>query len=234
VSETRSVQELPPEVEAETCPRCGAAYEPGQEYCLECGSRLPETEGVARTISARWRDKPWYPGDWMWPVLIGLLIAGLATAVAIAVRDTGGQGTTVVATQPAATVGAPPTTEAAPPEPTTTEEPAAPPEQPQGQPPAPQRDEIVAWPEGTSGFTVVLESIPTSAGRALANQKARAALKSGLDEVGVLNSSRYASLHPGYFVVFSGMFDSMADAQETLENAQANGYQAAYARQITS
>jgi hypothetical protein len=111
------------------CPRCGAAYEPGQEYCLECGARLPETEGVVTTLSSRWRDKPWYPGDWVWPVLVGLLIAGLATAVAIAVRDAGGQDTTVVATQPTGTVGPPPSPEPPPPpEATTTAEtPPAPP-----------------------------------------------------------------------------------------------------------
>lgn len=220
-------------VETGVCPRCGSAYEPGQEYCLECGARLPETEDVVRTVSSRWRDRPWYPGDWVWPALVGLLIAGLATAVAIVVRDAGGQGTTVVATQPSNTVGPPPAPEPLPPEPTTTvETPTAP--TPEPPPPPPRSNEILAWPEDTSGFTVVLESIPTSAGRALANTKARAAQKAGLDEVGVLNSSRYASLHPGYFVVFTGIFDSMAEAQGTLETAQANGYRAAYARQITS
>jgi zinc-ribbon domain len=219
-------------VEVDACPRCGAEYQPGQEYCLECGARLPETEGVVRTISSRWRDRPWYPGDWIWPVLVGLLVAGLATAVAIAVRDAGGQGTTVVATQPAGTVGPPPAPEPPPPEPTTTPEPPAPTEPPA--PPPARSNEILAWPDDTSGFTVVLESIPTTAGRALANRKARAAQKAGLEEVGVLNSSRYASLHPGYFVVFTGIFDSMAAAQPALETAQANGYSAAYARQITS
>jgi hypothetical protein len=219
--------------EPAACPRCGAAYEPGQEYCLECGARLPETEGVVRTLSSRWRDKPWYPGDWVWPVLVGLLIAGLATAVAIAVRDAGGQDTTVVATQPTGTVGPPPSAEPPPPpEPTTTAEtPPAPPEAPPA--PAPS-NELRTWPQDRSGFTVVLESIPTSAGRSLANQKARAAQEAGLEDVGVLNSSRYASLHPGYFVVFSGEFDSMAAAQGALESAQTNGYRAAYARQITS
>jgi hypothetical protein len=217
------------------CPRCGAAYEHGQEYCLECGSRLPETEGVVTTLSSRWRDKPWYPGDWVWPVLVGLLIAGLATAVAIAVRDAGGQDTTVVATQPTGTVGPPPPPEPAPPEqPTTGETPSPPPEAPPTAPPPPPSNELVTWPQDRSGFTVVLESIPTSAGRSLANQKARAAQKAGLEDVGVLNSSRYASLHPGYFVVFSGVFDSMAAAQGVLETAQTSGYRAAYARQITS
>jgi hypothetical protein len=230
VSEPRDIPHTPDATDA--CPRCGTRYEPGQEYCLECGNRLPESEGVVRAISSRWRDRPWYPGDWVWPVLVGLLIAGLATAVAIAVRDAGGQGTTVVATQPSGTVGPPPPPEPPPPEPPPTAEPpplTAPP-----QPPPAPRNEIIAWPQGRSGFTVVLESIPTSAGRALANRKARAAQKAGLDDVGVLNSSRYSSLHPGYFVVFSGIFDSMASAQATLETAQANGYAAAYARQITS
>lgn len=218
------------------CPTCGAPYDAGQEYCLECGTRLPETERVTTTLSSRWRDRPWYPGDWVWPVLVGLLVAGLATAVAIAVRDADSADTTVVATQPPGSVGPPPPPEPAPPEqpptdaPPTTE-PPAPPEPP---PPPPGPPAIVAWPERTSGFTVVLESIPTSAGRALANRKARAAQEAGLDEVGVLNSSRYASLHPGYFVVFSGIFESMADAQGRLQAAQANGYRAAYARQITS
>ena len=232
MTETRPRAGAP--VETGVCPRCGSAYEPGQEYCLECGARLPDTEGVVRVVSSRWRDKSWYPGDWVWPVLVGLLVAGLATAVAIAVRDSGGERTTVVATQPSGTVGPPPAPEPPPPEPTTTAEtPTAPTTEPPPPPPPPS-NEILAWPQGTSGFTVVLESIPTSAGRALANSKARAAQKAGLDEVGVLNSSRYASLHPGYFVVFTGIFDSMAEAQSTLEIAQANGYRAAYARQITS
>jgi hypothetical protein len=231
VTEPRAVADVP--TETGVCPRCGSAYEPGQEYCLECGSRLPETEGVVHVVSSRWRDKPWYPGDWLWPVLVGLLIAGLATAVAIAVRDAGGEGRTVVATQPTGTVGPPPAPEPPPPEPTTTAEPPPPTAEPPPLPP-PRRNEIRAWPQGTSGYTVVLESIPTSAGRTLANRKARAAQKAGLKEVGVLNSSRYTSLHPGYFVVFTGIFDSMADAQSTLETAQANGYRAAYARQITS
>jgi hypothetical protein len=100
-------------------------------------------------------------------------------------------------------------------------------------PPPPPPDRPIAWPGGTSGFTVVLESIPTSAGRAAAAQKARSALDAGLKRVGVLDSSKYTSLHPGYFVVFSGVFSSFAEAQTALTSAQAVGYKAAYARQIT-
>jgi hypothetical protein len=216
---------------AGTCPRCGADFRLGQEYCLECGARLPD-ERVVTTISGRLRRRAWYPGDWIWPVLVGLVVAGLATGVAIAVRDAGGQGTTVVATQPIGeTVGPQPQPEP-PPEPTVTTETTLEPPPPQSPPAA--RSEIVEWPPGTSGYTVVLESIPTSAGRALATRKARSALEAGLKDVGVLNSSRYPSLHPGYYVVFSGIFESLADAQDALSTAQANGYRAAYVRPIAS
>lgn len=224
-----SPPEEPAGVAGGECPRCGTLFEPGQEYCLECGARLPDTHGIAAAIGSSWRRRlPWYPGDWIWPVLVGLVIAGLATGVAIAVRDAGGTDTTLVATQPAqagGTVGPAPE-----PEPLPTTAPTTEPEQP----PPPPRNRIIEWPPGTNGYTIVLESIPTSAGRALATTKARAALRAGLQEVGVLNSSRYASLHPGYFVVFSGIFDSLAEAQGALTAAQTSGYPAAYARPITS
>ena len=238
---------------ADECPRCGAATVPGQEYCLECGERLPEAHGVVPALSSTWRRRLPYPGDWMWPVLIGLAIAGLSTAVAIAVRDAGGPGTTVVAThpppppphpapppappappppraaQPTPPIAAPPPAPE-PPEPTLPAQPTAPSERPPPAPPA----TIVDWPSGTSGYTIVLESIPTSGGRRLARRKAQAALDAGLEDVGVLDSSRFASLHPGYYVVFSGTFDSLADAQGPLSAAREAGYPAAYARQITS
>ena len=69
--------------------------------------------------------------------------------------------------------------------------------------------------------------------RAQAVRLAMAALHSGLTNVGVLDSSRYSSLHPGYYVVFSGIFKSQAAAQGTLSNAQSSGYPSAYARPIT-
>ena len=75
--------------------------------------------------------------------------------------------------------------------------------------------------------------MPTSSGRAQAVRLAKAALHAGLKDVGVLDSSRYSSLHPGYYVVFSGIFKSQAAAQDTLSTARSNGYPSAYARPIT-
>src|SRR5205085_1564073 len=61
-------------------PRCGAPHEPNQEYCLECGLRLPvEASGLVPRLGRAWRRQlGWYPGDWVWPSLLALLIAALA------------------------------------------------------------------------------------------------------------------------------------------------------------
>jgi hypothetical protein len=81
---------------------------------------------------------------------------------------------------------------------------------------------------------VVLESIPAgSNGRALALTRARAASTAGLPQVGVLDSSGFSSLHPGYFVVFSGVYDSRGQADRAHAVAQAKGFSSAYVRQIT-
>jgi hypothetical protein len=37
----------------------------------------------------------------------------------------------------------------------------------------------------------------------------------------VLDSSRFASLHPGYWIVFSGVYSSEAEATSALEDARA-------------
>ena len=34
------------------CPRCGTRFDPGQEYCLECGSRLGAKEGLIGRLGA--------------------------------------------------------------------------------------------------------------------------------------------------------------------------------------
>jgi hypothetical protein len=202
------------------CPRCGAPHGPDQEYCLECGQRLQPAGGVFGRLAHLWRERlGWYPGDWIWPVLLFLLIAVAGAAAAIVLADAGSGSSTLVATQGGVAhlpTTAPPT---APPPATTT---------------APRPGSLTAWPVGQSGYTVVLESVPASGnGRALALARARAASKAGLPQVGVLDSSRYSSLHPGYSVVFSGIYDSRGQADQAQAAANAKGFSAAYVRQIT-
>ena len=78
-----------PDMEGGECPRCGAAYEPFQEYCLECGLRLPVARGIIPVLATAWRRRiSWYPGDWIWPVLLALVIAALAAAIAYSILVT--------------------------------------------------------------------------------------------------------------------------------------------------
>jgi hypothetical protein len=216
---------------AEPCSRCGAATEPLQEYCLECGVRL-RTPGLVPALAQGWRRRlPWYPGDWIWPSLAALVVAVVAASAAIVwTRDaeSAASRTLVGDTSPLPTVTETlaPTTATTPTVPTSTTV-------TRPRPPA-QRPRLIEWPRGRSGWTLVLASLPTSANREAALTKARQALEAELPQVGVLESSRFSSLHPGYFVVFSGVYSSLSTAQDAASRAAQAGYGNAYARRVTS
>lgn len=218
----------------ERCPRCGTPYSPNQEYCLECGSRLPTRGGVVAVLGSTWRKRlGWYPGDWIWPSLLALIVAagaGAASALWLADRSSANDQT-VVATSPGAsslqqTQTAPEPTAAPTTTPTTATAPAPP-------PPPPPAKTLVPWPAARSGWTIVLDSLPSVNGRAPALAEARQALHLGLKKVGVLDSSKFSSLHPGYFVVFFGIYDTQAAAQSAVIDAHQKGYGGAYPRRIT-
>jgi hypothetical protein len=234
-------RDLEPAVAGGECPRCGAAYAPLQEYCLECGVRLPrEPAASAALAAAAGRPSPWYAGDWVWPVLVTLVVAVLTAVAAVAIaaaRDDNGP-TLVVATtsQPdqilTGTTPTTPATTTAPGTVTLPEEQPPPPPATKPPPPPPRRaPRVVSWPAGRNGFTVVLASVPQDA-RPAATAKAKDALDAGLSQVGVLESSRYSSLHPGYLVVFSGVYRSHAEAQTASERARDRGYSDAYAAEV--
>jgi hypothetical protein len=222
------------------CPQCGAPHARDQEYCLECGYRLRPAGGVFGRLSAAWQERfGWYPRDWVWRVLLGFVVAVAGATAAIVLADAGAGNNPEVATRGGpvhAPTTAPPTaTVALPTVPTGT--PTGPPVTPTAPPPAttttPRAGALTSWPAGQSGYTVVLESIPTSSGRSLALTRARSASRAGLPDVGVLDSSRYSSLHPGYYVVFSGIYSSRAQAERARSAASAKGFRLAYVRQIT-
>jgi hypothetical protein len=48
----------------------------------------------------------------------------------------------------------------------------------------------------------------------------------------VIDSSRYASLQPGYYVVFTGIYGSKADADAAVATARQAGFAGAYSREI--
>ena len=90
----------------------------------------------------------------------------------------------------------------------------------------------LTWPARRSGWTVVLASYPEPKGRATARATAERAARARLAQVGTLDSSNYASLNPGYDVVFSGIYGSSAEAQTALERVRQAGFGAAHLAQI--
>ena len=188
------------------CPRCGADRERDQAYCLECGQSLPGTTGSLPALRRRWiRRLGWYPGDWIWPALGLLAVAAAGVAVAATVSHRRTAETRVVT--------------ALTPLPVTTAATAS----PVGQ---------QVWPTGEIGWTVILGSFPTATGRAEADATVAQAVKDGLPQVGILDSSRSASLQPGYFVVFSGIYSSQGDANAAEPEARQAGFDTSYTRRI--
>ena len=169
----------------------------------------------------------------MRPALFFLAVSAVATAIAIAIGALHSSSGTAAATT--TTAPPPPTTTAVT---TTATTPTPPPPKPKPKPkPTPKPKPsggLTTWPAGTNGYTVVLESIPSSAGAALPLAAARHAQRSGLPQVGVLASSSYASLHPGYSVVFSGVYPTSAAASAALPNAHARGFPSAYQARVAT
>jgi eukaryotic-like serine/threonine-protein kinase len=215
-----------------TCPQCGAPYDVDQEYCLECGARLPASGALPPGVESAWRRRP--RGPWLGPVLVGLLIAAAMTGIAILIaRGTESDARSILIATGATGFSQPTTETLTTPETgaTATETLPTAPATTKAEPTPPPRT-LVEWPPSQSGYTVVIASLPASAGRAQALRKAREALRNGLPEVGVLDSGEFSSLHPGYYVVFSGIYENQRDAVRGAPRVQ-ELYPAAYFRQIS-
>lgn len=169
-----------------SCPRCGEDVAVGQEFCLECGLKLPG--------ASRLGPPPTSPRQVMVPLLVAALVAigGAAAAIALT-RDTATATTIVTATGGSETVAAST---------------------------VPADSTLADWPTGKAGWTNILVSVPKVDGRDAAVARAEQARRRGLRRVGVLDSSRYASLHPGYWVVFAGVYPSEPEATSRLREAR--------------
>ncbi len=85
------------------------------------------------------------------------------------------------------------------------------------------------WAHDVAGYTVALASDRTEADARLA---AEHAVARGLPSVGLVWSSEYRSLRPGYWFVFSGIYSSAAAAAGHVAAATAAGFAGAYPRRV--
>ena len=168
------------------CPRCGENVAAGQEYCLECGLRLPGGGRLGPVPPTR--------RSVVLPLALAALVAAGGAAAAIALTRESTTATPIVTATGGSAVASTPTV-------------AVP--------------GFADWPAGTSGWTNVLVSVPKVTGRDAALARAGEARSRGLPQVGILDSSSYASLHPGYWIVFTGVYATEPEATSALREAQA-------------
>ena len=240
--------DAPPAEDPYRCARCGAPHDAYQEYCLECGARLARAYPSATWT---WRRETWTRESpvWFWATFLALLLVALiAGAIVLAAtagggddepartgRQGAGPSTSVVGVAPAITTSTLPPTVTITPTTGTTTIPTLTTRTTTGTTTTTTgtTDAVIAWPASKSGYTVILTSVPTSQGRSRAEATAREAIDDGLSEVGVLNSSDFSSLNAGYYVVFSGIHDTEAQARAALPRVRQAGYPIAYLREIT-
>ena len=216
-----------------SCPRCGTRRAPDQRYCLECGLALPEVNGripaLRRRFIARFGR---YPGDWVWASLATLVIAVAGAAAAIAVSDRRAEHPTAyTATAPGIAVAEPATAARTTSTRRITGDTSTLPKAPEPGTKATARGRF-PWPANENGWTIVLVSYPKTTGHDDAFSTATRAAKSGLEPVGVLDSDKFASLQPGYYVVFTGVFTAKTEADSSVATARQAGFAGAYSRAI--
>lgn len=239
----------PPTVEQPVvgCPYCAAPLRPGQDWCLNCGAAVTTQLAGA--------------SGWRTPIaIVGIVLALAAAALVFAflqVSDDAdrqvaqGPGTTptpapaipgVVTPVPGATPGVTPIPGVATPATTPIPGVATPAPLPSAAPtpfptvnpvPSPAATtsgpigSVASWPTGTTAYTIILLS---GKNKAAAEKKAKEFADQGLN-TGVLNSSDYSSLRPGYWVVFSGQYDTREAAKTAADGIRDKAPQA-YPRQI--
>lgn len=216
--------ELAPTSPAERCTGCGDPLAIDQRYCLNCGKRRagarvdfekyldsepPNTPppAVARPVAQPPEDNR--PEREVTPLMaaVGLTAVAVILILGVLIGRSGGSGDSPAATPVIAAAGTPTTAAPTSTSSSTTTNVTFEPD----------------WPSGTEGFTIELATLPkdTSDGTAVETAKTDL-LAQGATEVGALDSDEYPSLPEGNYVLYSGVFDTKAEAEAALEPLKAS------------
>lgn len=174
----------------------------GEEACPRCGAPLAARQEYCVECGYHHVSRG-KRAHWLWPATAAALVAAAGAVVAIAAGANDSENATIVALTPLRSLP----------------------------PPAAPTGKLVRWPR-RNGYTIILAAVPSTGGAAAARRRALAAVAAGVPDVGVLDSSRFSSLHPGYWIVFSGRYRSLDDALAGLPRAVKHT-RGAYAQQIT-
>lgn len=241
------------------CGYCDAPLDEDQTYCLNCGSPTPR---APRLRSARGAAAMIAIGLVVLGAGSGVLAYFVAeddddaadgtTTTALTIppaANAGDAGTTPTTPQPGTVetdpfpettdTGELPTDTTATdtvtvpeePFPTVTGSDPEPPEETTGEPPStpPEPGGVGDWPAGRTGWTAFLSSV-----RSESDARAAAArLESAGTPSGVLFSSDHPNLEPGFWVVFSGVFDAQGPAASRA-GSLTDEFPGAYARRVVS
>lgn len=211
------------------CAECDAPLDPDQRYCLECGA---PTSRAPRLAAARSGAKI---------LALALILLALGTGfLAVAVTrenhssNTGGIGTSTTSTSTTETTGtgtqtgfetvtsgtttSTPTTSTTSTTTSTTTTPITSTTTTSTPTTSTTAPTASSWPPGTQAWTVILASVKTQSS---ADRIAARASSDGFS-AGVLYSSAYSTLSPGYWVVFSGQYASSADATAAATSARSD------------
>lgn len=188
----------------EPCSDCGSTLADDQRYCLNCGRRRSgERVAYAELLSGREATEVLVTEEVEEPsprrasqgllgglaALAGAIVLGLGVLIGVLLNNDDERPITVNA--PAAkapvvnvTAGGGGPVDAA----------------------GAAAEFVSDWPEGKSGHTVQLQTLPSTSDTADVDAAKTEAEGKGATKVGALNSDDYTSLEPGNYVVYSGVF----------------------------
>ena len=213
------------------CPACLSPMRSDQRYCLECGERLavdeiPPPPGGGSAFANR-------NTSILAVVAVILIIAGVGLAwVALRTTSTSDDPVTAITTAPVTTDAA--ITATAITDTAITDTDTAITDTAITDTAITDTGSTVGgWPANQSGFAVIVASKDTASfTEADAQTIADQASAAGVPMVGVLDSSLFPTLNPGYWAVFSGPYATRDEAAAAATTIQSQGYPDAYAREV--